>query len=339
MLGSVTVPSSATRPARKYTDVLTLNTAGSNLFLFSCPSTAALLSWAAALRLSAWEKSRIEEIYTAHMLRITIPDGAYVLNCVCILWLNGSFTLVKNRPSELVKGRMEGFVSVRLAGQTDWKRLYMVVSCGQNSASALKLELSRSGSVSDGGPSNSPNMKSNRRISNLFSRDDGVHGSSHLPLKPTITLFVGNKVKERKVAVLSMREVTQVFAVYPERPELVNMSPLVKVEGLMGDEVAAGGMRSREAWLMFMPEVDGTTAGQATVMLKWVMGECNNLTLSEFIYLMVDWFLALHDAFELYGRPKSYNWNPRDPDSLMFGYPVGSQKEVGLYTAFCSMTC
>ena len=198
------------------------------------------------------------------------------------------FTSVKNRPSELVKGRMEGFVSVRLAGQTDWKRLYMVVSCGQNSASALKLELSRSGSVSDGGPSNSPNMKSNRRISNLFSRDDGVHGGSHLPLKPTITLFAGNKVKERKVAVLSMREVTQVFAVYPERPELVNMSPLVKVEGLMGDEVAAGGMRSREAWLMFMPEVDGTTAGQATVMLKWVMGECNNLTFSEFIYLMID---------------------------------------------------
>ena len=241
------------------------------------------------------------------------------------------FTSVKDRPSELVKGRMEGFVRIRLAGQTDWKRFYMVISCGQNSASTLKPQLSRTGSMSDGGPSSSPNMKSNRRISNIFSRDDGGHGSGHLPLKPVITLFAGNKVKERKVVVLSMREVTQAFAVYPEKPELVNVSPLVKLEGLMGDEVAAGGMRSREAWLMFIPEVDGMTTGQATVMLKWVMGMYNNLSLSEFIYLRIDLFLALHDAFELYGRPKSYSWNPRDPDSLMFGYPVGPQKEVGLY--------
>jgi CCR4-NOT transcriptional complex subunit CAF120 len=75
VLGSVTVPATASTPAKRYTDVLTLNTAGSNLLLFSCPSTAVLISWAAALRLSAWEKSHLEEIYTAHLLRITIPDG------------------------------------------------------------------------------------------------------------------------------------------------------------------------------------------------------------------------------------------------------------------------
>jgi len=75
VLGSVTVPATASEPSKRYTDVLTLNTAGSNLLLFACPSTAMLLSWAAALRLAAWEKSRLEEIYTAHLLRITIPDG------------------------------------------------------------------------------------------------------------------------------------------------------------------------------------------------------------------------------------------------------------------------
>ena len=126
--------------------------------------------------------------------------------------------------------------------------------------------------MSDGGPSSSSNIKSNRRISNLFSRDDG-HGGSPLPLKPTISFFVGNKAKERKLVVLSMREVTQAFAVYPERPEFINVSPLVKLEGLMGNEPAAGAMRSRDAWLMFMPEVDGMAAGEATVMLKWVMGK------------------------------------------------------------------
>jgi len=32
---------------------------------------------------------------------------------------------------------------------------------------------------------------------------------------------------------------------------------------------------------------------------------------------------ALHDAFGLYGRPKAWNWNPRNPISLMHGYPAG----------------
>ena len=38
--------------------------------------------------------------------------------------------------------------------------------------------------------------------------------------------------------------------------------------------------------------------------------------------------IAFHDAFELYGRPRAYTWDPRDPASLMFGYPVGPNKEV-----------
>lgn len=37
---------------------------------------------------------------------------------------------------------------------------------------------------------------------------------------------------------------------------------------------------------------------------------------------------ALHDAFELYGRPKSYTWDPRDPVSMMFAYPVGPARDV-----------
>lgn len=59
--------------------MLTLNTAGSNLYLFSCPSAEALMQWTAALRLSAWEKSRLEEIYTAHLIRISMNDGASCL--------------------------------------------------------------------------------------------------------------------------------------------------------------------------------------------------------------------------------------------------------------------
>lgn len=59
-------------------NVLTLNNAGSNLYLFSCPTTQSLLAWTAALRLAAWEKSRLEEIYTAHLIRITLNDGVCI---------------------------------------------------------------------------------------------------------------------------------------------------------------------------------------------------------------------------------------------------------------------
>ncbi|KAJ7575842.1 hypothetical protein C8J56DRAFT_1118333 [Mycena floridula] len=69
-MGSVAVPATATDPPKQYANALTLNMVGLNPLLFSCPSTAALISQAAALRLLAWEKSRLEEIYTAHLLRI-----------------------------------------------------------------------------------------------------------------------------------------------------------------------------------------------------------------------------------------------------------------------------
>jgi len=38
--------------------------------------------------------------------------------------------------------------------------------------------------------------------------------------------------------------------------------------------------------------------------------------------------LAIHDAFELYGRPKIYSWDPRDSVSMMFAYPIGPEKQV-----------
>ena len=75
VIGSIAVPSVPGQPQKRFTNVLTLNTAGSNLYLFSCPSTEALIQWTSAMRLAAWEKSRLEEIYTAHLIRITLNDG------------------------------------------------------------------------------------------------------------------------------------------------------------------------------------------------------------------------------------------------------------------------
>jgi CCR4-NOT transcriptional complex subunit CAF120 len=56
-------------------NIVALNTAGENLIVFSCPTPQSLVSWATALRLASWEKSRIEEIYTGHLLRLSLVEN------------------------------------------------------------------------------------------------------------------------------------------------------------------------------------------------------------------------------------------------------------------------
>jgi CCR4-NOT transcriptional complex subunit CAF120 len=112
-------------------------------------------------------------------------------------------------------------------------------------------------------------------MSNLFTSDPnapGAGGGGSQRSKATLHLYTGSKPKERRIPVLTMYEVKQVFAMYPERPEMINISTLMKVEGLLGDEAAAGGMRSREAWMMIMPEAD-PGASPSRGMLKWITGK------------------------------------------------------------------
>ncbi|KAG1750844.1 hypothetical protein EDB19DRAFT_1893361 [Suillus lakei] len=264
VLGSVTGPAeNPDQPRKTYTNVLTLNTAGSNLLLFS------------SLRLSAWEKSRLEEMYTAHLIRITLLEG-------------------RDTRTTLVRGRMEGWVLIRVAGQTDWKRLWMVISGSQISSNDPGAPSTTTGTA--------PTPK--KRMSNLFSRD---HSPEPLPMKPLLALYATPRPKDKKHPLLTLREVSQAFAVYPERPELINRSTLMKLEGLIGDEEMAGTMKRREGWLLIMPELEAGNT-QASEMLKWLV--------------------ALHDAFELYGRPKAYTWDPRDPVSLMFAYPVNPGRDL-----------
>lgn len=274
MLGDVTTQS----PVQKHSNVLTLNTAGSNLLLFSCPSVEALKSWVTAFRLSSWEKSRLEEIYTAHLIRLTLgaPESS----------------------STLINGRMEGWVRIRIAGQTDWKRVWMTVNAGSEN---VPIEHP----TSNGGATGSTNSTLKKKRMSLFSRDGNSGRESITPAKPQVSMFLSPRLKDRKKPLLTLRNVTQAFAVYPERPELISRSTLIKLEGSFGDEEAGGFLKTREGWLLVMPDAEGVD--QAAEMLKWV--------------------IALHDAFELYGRPEAWVWDPRNSSSLMFAYPVGPNKE------------
>ncbi|TFY80845.1 hypothetical protein EWM64_g3163 [Hericium alpestre] len=284
VLGSVTIPPTPTSPQQKYTNVVTVNSAGSNLLLFACPDTPALISWATAFRLAAWEKSRLEEIYTAHLLRITYEGNAI--------------------PSTLSRGKMEGWVRLRMAGQTDWKRLWMALdSSGLPDAPGSPKPDHRP--TSPNAPA-APAVPRKKRMSLFGSRDES-QGGAGVPSKPVISFFLGPKGRDRKKPFLILSDVTQAFAVYPERPELISRSTLIKVEGTIGDEEVGGGMKGREGWILIMPELE-SGATQASEMLKWVIG--------------------LHDTFHLYGRPRQYTWDPRDPISLMFAYPVGPNRDL-----------
>jgi len=146
-------------------------------------------------------------------------------------------------------------------------------------------------------------------------------------------MYTSAKPKDRKKAVLTMTQVTQAFAVYPERPELISRSTLIKVEGLIGDEHTAGGMRGREGWMLILPEID-SGSNPTIEMLRWIIGQSIHFPQALCgIQLLALLSTALHDAFEMYGRPQAYTWDARDSLSMMFAYPVGPTRDV------CCLRC
>jgi len=116
---------------------------------------------------------------------------------------------------------------------------------------------------------NSPGVLKKKRVS-LFSRD--LSPSHAGPARPVVAFYFSNKPKDKKRPLLTLQNVTQAFAVYPERPELINRSTLIKVEGQFANEDLAKEMAGREGWILIMPDLEGGN-NQVGEMLKWIIGE------------------------------------------------------------------
>ena len=134
------------------------------------------------------------------------------------------------------------------------------------------------------------------------------------PQPSAIASFYQNKnVKSSTKPVYTLTLSTQAFAVFPERLELIGHSGLFKVEGILQNQVddstiaSISGLRE-DGWCLIMPQLDEKTPATSA----WVE--------------MLKWLIGFHDCFNLYGRPKAYSWDPRDPKSLFFSYPIGPQK-------------
>lgn len=256
----------------------------------------------------------------------------------------------KEPRSPLLKGKLEGWVKVRPAGHTDWKRVLAVVTAGTGSTISNTSEFGANGDGRPVSPTHSTLVKRNR-MSSLFGsgNKDATRSSSPPPQslqsKPVISLYAGSKPKERKAPLLTMTDVTHAFCVYPDRKELIPLSSLIKVEGKLGEQDwvgtvegsnGVGTMKGREGWMFIMPESesgDGHATGLAppVEMLKWVVGTTIYLfwnRLGSLTTLFPHSMTGLHDAFELHGRPKGYTWDPYAPASPMFAYPVGDERDV-----------
>lgn len=170
----------------------------------------------------------------------------------------------RNYPSPLINGKMEGWVRIRIAGQVDWKRMWMVVSVGGHVSDGSSV------SSVDHRPGSPTTPRRKKRISDLFVKERSPVRAPP-PAKPSIYLVASPKPKDRKQPLLTMTGVFQAFAVYPERPELISRSTLMKLEGVFGDEDMAGGMKLKEGWLMVLPEFEGQNI-RASEMLKWLIG-------------------------------------------------------------------
>lgn len=177
----------------------------------------------------------------------------------------------RNTPSTLTHGRLEGWVRVRTAGQTSWKKLWMCVTAGALvGAARSSTDVASINSKSPLSPGNSRNSylsPKKNRISGLFSRD-----KNELPERANISLYSVPRGKDKKKPILTFEFVTQAFAVYPERPKLISSSTLIKLEGTYGSEEMCANMSKREGWMLMMPDLEGArnVSGET---LKWLIGE------------------------------------------------------------------
>jgi CCR4-NOT transcriptional complex subunit CAF120 len=219
-----------------------------------------------------------------------------------------------------VDGQIQGHVWIRLAGQTDWRKLWMVV-CQGKQLPALPPSADQ--------PSSSHTRKSSLKFPFRKTHGRAVKSTAD----PIISFYSSQNSKEDENPVLTIRRITQTFAVFPHRQEWIKLSAIIKLEGTIGQEEMAQTMKGREGWLLMMPEVS-SASHKSREMLKWITGAI-------YIHVFVDECQlpspAIHDAFELYGRPLPYVWDVSNPRSLYFAYPTGRHQ----YVSYCipSFSC
>ncbi|KAK4700142.1 hypothetical protein P7C70_g6109, partial [Phenoliferia sp. Uapishka_3] len=262
--------------------------------------------WINAIRLAGWERSRCNEIYTGTLLGMREPKGGWI-------------------PHDDSKGRLEGWIKARLPGDTEWRKVWVVLMRGgaggaaAAAAAAAGKKTKRTSILSFG--------RRNSIIESPLVEDLPGDGNN-----PTLAFFAdkpsGKKEKPLCIAqhrgffFSSLRPcvcqltslpnyiVYYVSAVFPESEALINRSTLFKIEGSF--------LNPADTYKTAGWGVGGRAEKQGLALLMLDEGDS---------MVMLNWIVAFADAFKLYGRPRTFSFDPRDPSSLYFALPVGPHRD------------
>ncbi|KAM0753820.1 hypothetical protein T439DRAFT_164204 [Meredithblackwellia eburnea MCA 4105] len=277
-----------------------LNSAGLNRILFCANSLDSLTMWINAIRLAVWERSRCNEIYTGSLLGLREPRGGWV-------------------PPD-ANHRLEGWLKARLPGDTEWRRTYVVLLRGAGHGASASN--GSTNSVGGGGGGANTLSKKQKRTSLLsFGKRrnsinvveqplvEGLPGDGAIP---TLAFFDDKPTgaKGERGPLCIAQHLYYVSAVFPESEQLIDQSSLFKVEGTFLNP--SDGYKSN-GW-----GVGGRAEKQGFALLMLDEGDA---------YSMLNWIVGFSDAFKLYGRPRGFSYDPRDPSSMYFALPVGPHRD------------
>jgi hypothetical protein len=204
-------------------------------FYLQAPDNNALNLWINAIRLSCFERSRLEEVFTATLIkRPGLKDFG-----------NGNGTV-------LVKGKLEGYLQVHFSGNFEPKT-YWVVVADHRAEDKKKKDLS-------------------------FTRGQALFYESKKSKKPFMTLA----------------NVLQTYAIYPEDPALIDKTASFCVEGTL-----------------FPTKPTENKPGDFVILTTDSLNE------------MAKWLFGFFDSFKLYGRPKELLYDFKNPVSPFFAVPTG----------------
>ena len=173
-------------------NVLSICTAGSNRYLFEFQNPNVLKRWSAALRIATYERAALQECYTAALVARSRAAPNVRRLFSAYHGVLGS------------KGKYSGWVRARFSWSIKWQRCWVIVSDTPSSWSA------------------GTGQGIHERLLYKFSNKQSLRGE--------VRFYESRRdAKNKPIAILS--NVFSAYAVYPEKPFLVDSSTLIKVEG------------------------------------------------------------------------------------------------------------
>ncbi|KAI8376336.1 uncharacterized protein BYT42DRAFT_574267 [Radiomyces spectabilis] len=220
----------------------------SRTILFEGSDESTLQRWIAAIRLAGYEYVKFHQLFTHRLLK-TFPPSL--------------------TPATGTTTTLSGFLQVRSADTTEWQRYWAVVT---DKKDERRLFSSKKSVVAS---SPSPSLHGHTATPTPSSSSSYISSNLHHQL----LLY---ETKKSKQPLMTLSCIYQAYAVYPEAPQLIEKSSIMRVE-------------DRDTHLFLM--ADTSTS-------------------------MQQWLLAIYDVFKLHGRPQTLMDNTTDPAALNFAEPI-----------------